>query len=92
MTKQELLHMYVKLDKRIEILEEALEVLEDEPFASMEPDNEEFCADLSARIEKLRNVADKVERDLLAGGPDKKSQPGDGSKKNVIKFSPRPQQ
>ena len=92
MTKQELLHMYVKLDKRIEILEEALEVLEDEPFASMEPDNEEFCAELSARIEKLRNVAEKVERDLLAGEPDSKSQPGKKSEKNVIKFSPRPQQ
>ena len=65
MTDQELLYMYVKLDKRIEILEEALEVLEDEPFASMEPDNEAFCGGLRARIEKLRNVADKVERDLL---------------------------
>ena len=69
MTDQELLQMYVKLSKRIDVLEEALEILEDEPFASGEPDNEAFCGELSMRIEKLRDVADKVEQDLLAGEP-----------------------
>ena len=69
MTDQELLQMYVKLSKRIDVLEEALEILADEPFASGEPDNEAFCGELSMRIEKLRDVADKVEQDLLAGDP-----------------------
>ena len=65
MTDQELLQMYVKLSKRIEILGEALEVLEDEPFASGEPDNEAFCAQLETRIGKLCDVAEKVEQELL---------------------------
>ena len=65
MTDKELLHMYVKLDKRIEILEEALEILRDEPFASGEPDNEEFCEELGIRIEKLSNVMKQVEKELL---------------------------
>ena len=66
MTNKEKLRMYVKLSKRIEILEEALEILEDEPFASKEPDNEAFCEELRMRIEKLCGVSEKVERELLA--------------------------
>ena len=65
MTDKELLHMYVKLSKRIEILGEALEILEDEPFASKEPDNEAFCDELRERIEKLCDVSEKVEQELL---------------------------
>ena len=66
MTKQEKLYMYVKLSKRIDVLEEALEILEDEPFASKEPDNEAFCEELRRRIEKFRGVSEKVEQELLA--------------------------
>ena len=66
MTNKEKLRMYIKLSKRIEILGEALEILEDEPFASKEPDNEAFCEELRMRIEKLRGVSEKVERELLA--------------------------
>ena len=66
MTNKEKLRMYVKLSKRIEILGEALEILEDEPFASKEPDNEAFCEELRMRIEKLRGVSEKVEQELLA--------------------------
>ena len=66
MTNKEKLYMYVKLSKRIELLGQALEILEDEPFASGEPDNEEFCEGLRMRIEKLCDVSDKVEQELLA--------------------------
>ena len=66
MTKKELLEFYVKLSKRLDILEEAAQILEDEPFASMEPGNDEFCDALRMRIEKLRGVAAAAQRDLFS--------------------------
>ena len=65
MTKKELLELYVKLGKKIDILEEAAQILADEPFASKEPDNGAFCGALRTRIEKLRAVAAAVQGDLL---------------------------
>ena len=66
MTNKEKLRMYIKLSKRIELLGQALEILEDEPFASGEPDNGAFCEELRMRIERLCNISDKVEQELLA--------------------------
>ena len=68
MTKKELLEFYAKLSKRIDILEDAALILADEPFASMEPDNDAFCAALRLRIERFHAVAAAARKELLAGG------------------------
>lgn len=61
MTNKELLSMYVKLCKRIDVLEDALAILQDEPYATGEPDNAEFCAALELRIERSKAVAENYE-------------------------------
>ena len=66
MTDQELLQMYVKLSKRIDVLEEALDILADEPFASGEPDNAEFCAALKMRIDRFCDAAEQVRHAIAA--------------------------
>lgn len=66
MTKQELLEFYVKLSKKLDILEDAALILADEPFASMEPDNDTFCGALQMRIEKLRAVAAAAQGEFIA--------------------------
>ena len=66
MTKKELREFYVKLSKKIDILEDAALILADEPFASMEPDNDAFCDALQMRIEKFRAVAAAAQRDLFS--------------------------
>lgn len=65
MTKKQLLEFYVKLSKKLDILEDAALILEDEPFASMEPDNDVFCDALQMRIEKLRAVAAATQKELI---------------------------
>ena len=66
MTKKELLAFYVKLSKKLTILEDAALILEDEPFASMEPDNDVFCGALRMRIEKFRAVATAAQKELFS--------------------------
>lgn len=66
MTKEELLEFYIKLSKRLDILEEAAAILTDEPFASKEPDNDVFCDALQMRIERIRAVAAAARRDLFS--------------------------
>lgn len=67
MTKKELLELYVKLSKKLDILEDAALILVDEPFASKEPDNDVFCSALQTRIERFRAVAAAAQRELLSG-------------------------
>ena len=73
MTKRKLLRFYVKLDKKLDILEEAARILADEPFASREPDNDAFCDALQKRIEKLRAVSVATETDLFSGNKQRRS-------------------
>lgn len=68
MTKKELLAFYVKLSKKLDILEDAALILADEPFASKEPDNGVFCGVLQMRIERLRAVAAAAQKELLSKG------------------------
>lgn len=67
MTKKELLELYVKLSKKLDILEDAALILADEPFAGKEPDNEVFCGALQLRIERFRAVAAAAQKELLSG-------------------------
>ena len=60
MTTNEKIDFIVKMSRRIAILEQAAAILKDEPFVSKEPDNEEFCAGLRKRIERLRSVEESV--------------------------------
>ena len=66
MTKKELLALYVKLSKKLDILEDAALILTDEPFASKEPDNDVFCGALRTRIERLRAVSATAREGLLS--------------------------
>lgn len=66
MTKKELLAFYVKLSKKLDILEDAALILEDEPFASKELDNGAFCGALRMRIEGLRAVAAAAQKELFS--------------------------
>ena len=66
MTKKELLELYVKLSKKLDILEEAAGILADEPFASKEPDNGVFCEALRMRIERFRAVAAATQKELFS--------------------------
>ena len=66
MTKKELLAFYVKLSKKLDILEDAALILADEPFASKEPDNGVFCGALRTRIERLRAVAAATQKELFS--------------------------
>ena len=66
MTKKELLEFYVKLSKKLDILEDAALILSDEPFASKEPDNDVFCGALRMRIEGFRSVAAATEKELFS--------------------------
>ena len=68
MTKKELLELYVKLSKKLDILEDAALILADEPFASGEADNDAFCGALQMRLEKLRAVAAAAQKELVSKG------------------------
>ena len=68
MTKKELLELYVKLSKKLDVLEDAAQILADEPFASKEPDNDVFCDALRMRIEKFRAVAGATQKGLFSKG------------------------
>ena len=64
MTRKELMEFCTKIRERILVLEEAAAILADEPFASNEPDNAEFCDGLEMRIEKMRMMAESLEQEI----------------------------
>ena len=66
MTKKELLEFYAKLSEKLDILEDAALILADEPFASLEPDNDAFCDALQMRIEKFRAVAAATQKEIFS--------------------------
>lgn len=66
MTKKELLEFYAKLSEKLDILEDAALILADEPFASLEPDNDVFCDALQMRIEKFRAVAAATQKEIFS--------------------------
>ena len=64
MTKQEYLELYIQMRHILEVLEEAARMLENEPFCTVEPDNESFCKALRSRIATFQDAtaiaADKL--------------------------------